>query len=736
MAKKSSTSGLYEVLCRCRESINRLGDYQLSEDYMRLKQTYVSMLHFLANGTDDPNALSIYHELLEEALTLANRAERMERLRMRKSDKYCLTVQQLASKGSFIQTLQDIALQNEQANRIEASTSLREEVRTYQLDKLLEAHEASAEQMFEQVWTSTLWNQSEAEAAWRLTEAEQVMERDKSLLVSAVTLSLQEMFDKKKVEYLLSACDYPSPTVRLRALVGVILTLWRWNDRVAACSQLAAHVSLLLAEPSTQKEMFRCMIQLQRSRLTAKLSKRISNDIIPDLLNSGFFKAARAGAKDVDEYLTRNGENSEWNRDNEKAQARMEEMAKMELEGGDIYMAAFSHTKGGDFFRQIGHWFLPFDMKSPLVAKFREVAGGKSGGVFHLLLNHMPSCDSDKYSFALMVAGIGANGRELMSAHLEKGIPEDFLNEASNTPSKAAALKPEALSRNYVYDLYRFYVLYPYHLQFRSPFADDARPFTPLTMSCMGPLLDNKEEVRGMADSYMRLGFYHEALSLFLALHPLEQEDDVEIWQRVAFCEEKLQKSAEAYTHYSLAYRLNPASDWTLRKTAAAAFGLRRYDEAYTLYSLLQVADEDDLNWLSLRIACKMNTGQYAHALPLLYKAAYLSPDSRFQRDLIVCLLCSGDTAKAREVADRLVKDATNLCDNLCYAGAVSVAEGHSSQACHEFMYAYQMSLTNEAFMKAFAEIRQRIAPLGADTAVLMDMIYDVILHAQSLQQD
>lgn len=736
MAKNSSTSSLYQVISRCKESVNRSGDYQLGEDYLRLKQTYASMLHFLANGTDDPNAMSIYHELLTEAQTLADRAERMERLRLRKSDKYCLTFQQLASKEGFSQTLQDLTSQAAQALNIESDSTLREEVRSYELQKVLEKHETSAELMFEQVWTSSLWSQSEGEAAAQLMGADQAMERDKCLLVSAVTLSLQEMFDRRKVEWLLSACQHSSQVVHMRALVGVILTLWKWNERVAACPQLAAHVALLMADPSFQKETFRCMIQLQRCRLTANLSKRISNDIIPDLLNSGFFKAARTAAKDVDQYLTRNGENSEWNQNNEKAQARMEEMAKMELEGGDIYMAAFSRSKGLDFFRQIGHWFLPFDLKSPLVAKFREATGGHSGKLLGLLLRFMPSCDSDKYSFALMVASIGADGRGAMSANLARGIPEDILSEADGLQAKAPSVKPEQLSRNYAYDLYRFYVLYPYHLQFRSPFADNARAFSPLLMSCMSPLLDNKEEMRGMADTYMRLGFYNEALSLFMALQPHEQEADVEIWQCIAFCEEKLQKNQEAYTHYSLAYRLNPASDWTLRKTAAAAFGLHRFDEAYTLYSLLQVTDENNLDWLSQRITCKVNTQQHADALPLLYKAAYLSTDARFQHQLIVSLLCSGDVAKAREVANRLLQDNGHLRDNLFFTGAVSVAEGHSSKAYQDYQLAYKMCETEEDFMKAFADVRQQLRPLGTEAAVLLDMIFDAIIHAQFLQQD
>lgn len=738
MANNNEISSLSDLLERTKVAVDRTGDYQLNEDLRQIRRTYASLLHFLASGSDDPNSTNIYKELGVRVRTLADRAARLDRLRERKSDKYCLTFQQLNKGNDFIHYAHALLTQASLIAGEETRSDVRDTVRTHAVQALLEAHEVMAEEMFEQVWTGDTWEQSEVEMANRLLEQPDGQERDQSLLVSAVTLSLHEMYDERKVAWLIGACAHRSAVVAQRALVGLLLSLWRWDGRVAASQPLSAQLSLLFDEPGLQKALFRCMTQLQHARLTEKLTRRITNDIIPDLLKAAQFRKEHLEAKDLDEYLTRHGENREWHQNDEQIQARMEEMAKMEMEGGDVYMATFSRFKGMEFFRQIGHWFLPFDPKSPLVAQVGDIIKERKGRVLRMLLGNLPACDSDKYSFALMMSGIGNAGRNVIAESLEKQIPEEAFDEADSRLGKTKPKEAAQVSRYYIYDLYRFFTLYPYHQQFRSPFAAESTPFSPLRLSSLAPLRVNTDEVRQMADAYMRLGFYQEALDLFLSLQPQEREADVEIWQRIAFCEEKLASADEAYAHYSLAYRLNPGSDWTLRKTANAAFQLRLYDEAFTLYSLLQASDENNMDYLQRCITCKIRTEAYADALPLLYKAAYLSSVPVFRRQLVVCLICCGDVAKAREQVDRLMATADELRDNLFYAGAVSVAEGHTAQAYQEFLSAYSMDGEggSEAFAKAFANTKRHLRPLGAEVAMQMDMIYDAIVHAQSLQQE
>ena len=75
--------------------------------------------------------------------------------------------------------------------------------------------------------------------------------------------------------------------------------------------------------------------------------------------------------------------------------------------------------------------------------------------------------------------------------------------------------KKADIRRHYVFDLYRFYHLYPYKQQFTNPFALlKEHPITPFSNPWLEELLTtDKEEMAQYADFLMRKEFYQAASS-------------------------------------------------------------------------------------------------------------------------------------------------------------------------------------------------------------------------------
>ena len=59
--------------------------------------------------------------------------------------------------------------------------------------------------------------------------------------------------------------------------------------------------------------------------------------------------------------------NPEWENwiDKSGITDKLREMGELQMEGADVYMSTFSQLKQFPFFRQMSHWFYPFDRQFP-----------------------------------------------------------------------------------------------------------------------------------------------------------------------------------------------------------------------------------------------------------------------------------------------------------------------------------------------------------------------------------
>lgn len=696
MMQKFQTSRLSEIFPTLSQLVVRAKSYELSEDFARIRQTYFMTLQFLAKGADDPNAGRICADLLTKTYVVHDRAEHFVRLREKTSEKYVLTYQKLSTKAALPSLLQTLARQAESIAHTYRDETLEESRRQDLLHTTRMEHEETAETLFESVWTSDVWSESDYAACVMFLQNPAAMLRDKGLLVSAATVALLEMFDENKLLFLMEAYLCPHLMVNQRALVGLILVLRLWDQRLDFFPKSRARFSLLQEDRLFVENVFRCLMQLQYSKLTDSINTKVQQDIMPSILN--FRKYRRAmGMKEMDDYMTQHGENPEWHHKMEEEKMRdaekgLEKMAKLLYDGADVYMGSFRYMKGNAFFHSIGHWLTPFDPDSPLTSG-GEARDGNADHFIDHILSISSLCDSDMYSFRLMLNQLNIHGRGQLKNLFSQIASSEEVEEVLGGKLKSRQLTATEISRFYVFDLYRFFQLYPYHVQFHNPFGEKEPSFSPLHTQCFAPLMQHTAQVGELADFFMRKGLYADACALFESLNPQPREEDADCWQRIGFCEQKLGLTPQAYEHYSLAYKLNPQSGWTLSHLADTAFQLGNHSEALTFYDLLLASSPDDAGLLKRKCACLMESHRHEEALPTLYKLTYIDEaDSEARHNLALCQLACGQLDKARDIAERLVADHADEARDFLLLGGVHLAARQTGQAYRAFSRAYEAS--------------------------------------------
>ncbi len=737
MKPTSPQKSLAELLASLESPLQAAQSYELREELAQAKDTYSTLLHYLVEGIDDPGAPALYARLVRQAHVLRDRASRIARLNTQTSDKYTLTHKALRKEAGMERSLQVLAAQGDTIRLLRQSDSGRERVWRHDIDEALAAHEECVQEMFDCVWTSDAWRKSDYEHAVQLLGSGAVLADDKAVLVGAVTLAVLEMFDERKLMLLFDAYQSAETEVSQRAAVGIVLCVRQHDERVAALPGLASRLSLYADDPHFVRDFFRILMQLQFSKMTDGISTRMRDDIIPSIMKSTKFRATKMGIQEIDDYMTQNGENPEWlrgNADDAKAQSKMREMAELQMEGADIYMSAFSHLKGHRFFQHPCHWLAPFSAEHPAVESIVRNAGGQGASFLSTLLNIAPFCNSDKYSFLFMLDSIGTSGRELLSQNLMGEMSPDELDEHLREMKSQERKEAEA-SRSYVFDLYRFFSLYPFHLQFHNPFAAREVAFTPTATASFAPMLAHRDEMLPLAEFFMRKGCYAEAVELFQLLRPSHTEEDADIWQKIGFCQQKTEKLEDALASYSTAYSLNASSTWTLRHLAQVAFQLKRFDEACAYYECLLDGDSENVRLLLRKVACLMALENYAEAIPLLYKATYLDGHTVEGRDSLAwCLLMTGNGAKALEAYESLVGEHPESPSLLLHLATVHLTMGNLPQAYARYGQARAAMAQKEdgtkEFQKQFFHAIQRVNATGNVGAELVQMLYDAVCQS------
>lgn len=667
-----------------RQKVSAIGNWEMMEETENLWTTYQQMLQFMLQGINDAQRERIRNHICHQLCFVVSRLERLERIKVHTEEKYvsvCKEMKRIPSFESIVSQLEGISQEIAEVTQDEL---LRDSIRQYRMEALQEQHEMAIQNLFNWTWTSEVWQNADTDQANRIIFSDSINANDKAVFITAVTLSIFESVDTAKTLFLLDCYLVEDEIVSQRALVGFLLVFHFLFDEIKDNQDLKDRLHIYCDDATFIHDLYATMMQLQMSCTTESVASRMRNDIMPALMQ-GLMNRKKSEEESIDpDAFVKNGENPEWMTD-EKMNKKMQEMAEMQLDGADIYFASFSTLKGYSFFQQMPHWFYPFSLDNHHTPELRKLSDGMANKVIRLILNGSPFCNSDKYSLCFTFSNLGSMAESAIETQLNRQIPDgiDFDELAEN----AELQKPKKadIRRHYVFDLYRFYHIYPYKQQFTNPFtALKEHPVTPFSNLWMQQLLaDSKDEMAQYADFLMRKEFYQAALDIFTTIADNEFNPDfASIWQKIGFCHQKLNHTDETIHAYTVANSIKPNSKWTLSHLASLCYGAGRMDEAAKYYQELLEISPDNQKYLVNAAQSLMSCQDYETAQPLLYKASYLDEQSQQVKQLLAwCLMVNGKKDEAiKLILDLQATDANN--EETCILwGLVMLMDGRIKEA-------------------------------------------------------
>lgn len=681
---KLGKENLAETFPLIRQKVGEIGNWALTEETETLWTTYQQMLLFMLQGIEDAQRDRIRTDICRQLCFVVSRLERLERIKMHAEEKYVSVSKEMKRVPSFESIVSQLETVSQEMKDIREDDLLRDSIRQYRMEGLKEQHEAAMLNLFNWTWTGEIWQNTDVDLANRLLFSDSVSANDKAVFIAAITLSLFEFTDPAKVLFLLDCYLVEEEIISQRALIGFLLALHFSFDRLKDNQELKDRLRIFGDDPSFVRDLYAAMMQLQMSCTTERVTSKMRNDIMPVLMQSVMARK-KPEKKNIDpDTFSKNGENPEWMSD-EKINKRVHEMAEMQLDGADIYFATFSTLKGYSFFHQMAHWFYPFSLENNHTPELKMFADGMVNKVIRFILKGTPFCNSDKYSLCFTLSSFGNMTESTLETQIARQMPDGIDMEELAESEELQAPKKADIRRQYVFDLYRFYHVYPYKQQFFNPFdALKAQPVTPFSNPWLLELMaDDKDEMAQYADFLMRKEFYQAALDIFVTLADNEFDPDLaSMWQKIGFCHQKLNHTAETIHAYTVANSIKPNSKWTLSHLAMLCYTSGKMEDAAKYYQELLQINPESLKYLMNAAQSLMQCERYDEALPLLYKASFLDEESPIVKlQLAWCLMVSKKKEEAMKFILELQSEETTQVEAAMLFGIVLLMDGKMQEA-------------------------------------------------------
>ncbi len=701
---KLELDNLLEALQTLQTKVKGLNNWQLQSDLEQISSTYDNMLSFFSKGVEDSEYGNMRQELKRKAYIINDLANRDIRLKKQPYEQFCRVYAEFQSSPQDMKTLlAGLETTGGQITLLNGNHDVRESVRQHQLKELLSQHDSLTEQLFNSIWVSGQWTQKDCSECLDLLNDSAVLPQVKVMTVSAVTLAAFEMLDTTKIAFLFDAYLDDTPEISQRALVGLLLLIIRYNRREYFIRQITPRFRIYMENRRFVEDCFRILMQLQYSKATDTVSLKMTQDILPAIMKS---QDNRLRTKNYEEELTKQGENPEWHHKlhiTEQVEKKMRQMAEMQMDGADVYWNTFCHLKNAAFFKKIHHWFVPF---TDNYTECLEASDNLRKEILHvrdILFTLSTFCDSDKFSFLLMLGTMAQSAQDMIANQIQLQLDSEGVLDAYKEKKKKNK-EVQEISRIYIFDLYRFFKANPNHTQFFDPFNKLLGDFNPLDFAVLDELVtsDNYNEILATAEFMMRKERYPSAIALFSKLEPKEREEDTDIWQKIGFCYQKDKNDQEAIRYYEVANNLKPESRWTLVHLAQTYMAVSRYSEANAVIDGILETEPENMKWIRHKVDCLFKMDAFEESIPILYKAAYLDDDSTMVKGMLGrALYIRGDKEKAEHVlTDLAEKEPTTA--NLAHLAFIHYMKGDNTGAYRLFSEAYMAETQESVFATAF----------------------------------
>jgi len=408
--------------------------------------------------------------------------------------------------------------------------------------------------------------------------------------------------------------------------------------------------------------------------------------------------------------------NPDWERVFEDAPDlldKLQEISKLQLEGSDVFMAAFSRLKNFPFFDEMINWFRPFHTDNYIIrdALSREDKSFDADLFLDSLSQSFFLCNSDKYSFCLNIEQMPRMQKNMMLEMFRaetEGLKElqkedDVLNKSTHTKS---------IYSQYIHDLYRFYKLHP----LRSEFADIFKMrFDFYKSEFFKILVDDELIIRNIAEFFFEREFYEQAFEIYRSLNE-KGDNSLEIFQKMGYCSQKLRNYEDALNYYKMAELYDTNRAWNIKKIALCYRNVKNYEESLKYYLEAEQLEPDNLYVQTFIGHSYLDLKDYENALKYYFKVEFLAPDNKkVLRPIAWCSFALGKLETAKKYFLKLIESEANKYDFM-NLGHVEWCLGNRQAALKNYKLSINSSDNNlNLFMTGFEEDKELLIKNGVD---------------------
>ncbi len=454
---------------------------------------------------------------------------------------------------------------------------------------------------------------------------------DARIVVSALMLSSQVLFDVHKFQLLTAVCQATTnPDIRQMALIAIVFALPNRAEMELYNEEIYSEMDKMAAVENIQQELVETQLQVLLSADTKDTQRTINEEIMPILKSHAVNVEFKEKSEEelLDEIIHPDIEEKKM----EEVEKSVDRIRQMHNDGADVFFAGFSQTKRFSFFYTLVNWFLPFSTTHPQVAQLST--GEISSDAIVRLMDMQNFCDSDKYSFYFTFANVVNHLPPQLLEMLKSG---EVGNELGNDVKQDTTYR----RRLYLQDLYRFYTLYTSKADFYNPFANE-QSIVFFTWEPIRRLFAEDDYILRIARQLLKRGYFAQLDTL---LDNSFDELNLSYLKLKALSEHAQQHYKQAMEWFRRALAFEPDNAILIKRMAETAKLLPDYDMARQLYATyIKLMPDSDNSQVEYEYAlCCLMTKDSQNGMNTLYKLYYLDPDNTSYREALAWGLLQND---------------------------------------------------------------------------------------------
>ena len=676
---------LKQAIDTLAEGIEDLQDWELRTRFTEMQTAYKYMLDYMRQGMPDPDRERLHAELIGRCHILNDQIA-VTRLSEHSTKVYC----QMRRKYKNLTGLAGLYEKlKENAENFAITESLPAGECKSVRAQLSQEHEKLLSGLFATIWSSIAWSKGDAGIINNIINDDAISINDRATAVSAITLSTLKCFEPIKIETLCNIAINSYSTLAVRAITGIIIALFQYEQRIAHYPALTAALNNLRDNSTVMRHIQTIQIQLLRCRETQKIDRKMREEIIPAMMKNSQKLNGKLSIDILKEIENDEDKNPEWSKwiENDGIKSKIEEMTKWQIEGADVYMSTFSQLKNYPFFSEMCNWFRPFDINAPGISDILPSNTNGGATLISAICKSPVFCNSDKYSFCFTVQRVPADQRDMLMGQLggEEGeAMADIDTHAMADKERIAEIE----SNQYIQDLYRFFKLSNFKGEFKDPFT---MQLNLLESNALAPLISDNNAVLRTFRYLVEKEYYAEAYDAG-RLFEKSGECDAQFFQEMGYCLQKECHYKEAIDYYTRADIVKPDTLWTLRHIAQCYRMQGEFDNALAYYQMAEELAPENISLLLQTGESFATMKQYDEAFARFYKVEFLKPGSlRATRAIAWCSFITGKDEQARTYYKRLHSMPTASYEDYLNAGHVEWVNHNNAQAIEYYEKAKEL---------------------------------------------